>query len=80
MFPLMGSIWLPEGNEFPFVIFSLVVLPQVGLAVSPSALSVFAVVEENEWGPESPSGSKNEGVAMPALRLPPVMFPAVLTA
>lgn len=48
--------------------------------MSPSALSVFAVDEENEWGPESPSGSKNEWVAMSAPRLPPALFPSVLIA
>lgn len=32
MFPLMGSIRQPGGNEFPFIIFSLAVLAQVGLA------------------------------------------------
>lgn len=32
MFPLMGCIRQPRGNEFLFVIFSLAVLAQVGLA------------------------------------------------
>jgi len=53
MFPPMGSIRQPGGNEFPFRIFSLAVLMHVGLvtagAVSPP-LSSFVVVEQNEGG------------------------------
>lgn len=32
MFPLMGPIRLPGGNEFPFKLFSLAVLSWAGLA------------------------------------------------
>lgn len=53
MFPVMGSYQATGGSEFPFIIFSLAVLAQVGFemagAVCPSPFSLFVVVEQDEW-------------------------------
>ena len=80
MFPLMGSIRQPGGNEFPFIIFSLAVLAQVGLAIPWLEQYVRRPYPYLWWLSrkkgvlESPPTSKSKRLAVPELRLSSVWF------